>query len=130
MSIYLLVPVVLGALCFIWGRRGPPAEPIRVELDDDHVTLAGPGAPARDLELAELRAVDIFTTDEGPFVEDVFWVLTPLEGEPLVVPSGAEGTSDLLDRLMELEGFDAERVVLAMGSTDNARFACWRRPRS
>ena len=113
----LLIVVLSSGLLLRWLRaREEPAERIRVELNEDRVTLVGPGMPPRSLRLSELSAVDIFTTDQGPFVEDVFWMLTPISGDPLVVPSGAEGNPMLLDRLLELDGFDAECVVAAAGS--------------
>lgn len=126
--ISVFVLLLLGAVAVLGRLRGPaPAvAPVGVKLGEDSVTLAGVGVSARTVQISGLRAVDIFTTDQGPFVEDVFWVLTPASGAPLVVPSGAEGIGALVDRLLDLEGFDHESVGVAMGSTDNARFPCWR----
>ncbi|HYE96399.1 MAG TPA: hypothetical protein VD962_09330 [Rubricoccaceae bacterium] len=72
----------------------------------------------------ELEEVSIVTTDEGPFVDDVFWVLAGASGGCLV-PSETEGVDALLARLQRLPGFDNEAVIAAMGSTGRARFVCW-----
>jgi hypothetical protein len=74
----------------------------------------------------ELQEVFILTTDEGPFSEDVFWVLSG-NGKGCAVPSGAEGMKELLPRLQALPGFNNEAVVQAMGSTSHAKFVCWSR---
>jgi hypothetical protein len=66
-------------------------------------------------------------TDEGPFVDDVFFLLLGNDGKGCCVPPGAEGSGPLLDRLQALPGFDNGKVIEAMGSTGNARFVCWRK---
>ncbi|MEP6607984.1 MAG: hypothetical protein ABJA83_04835 [Burkholderiaceae bacterium] len=73
-----------------------------------------------------LQEVCIITTDDGPYGDDVFWVLL---GEPggCAVSSIAEGSRELVTRLQELAGFDNEVVIRAMGSTSNAKFVCWKR---
>ena len=35
--------------------------------------------------------------------------------------------NELLSRLQQLPGFDNEAVIKAMGSTNNAKFLCWKR---
>jgi len=45
------------------------------------------------------------------------------------VPASAEGFDALLARVQQLPGFDDEAVVAAMGSSTNARFDVWQRPR-
>jgi hypothetical protein len=74
----------------------------------------------------DLEVVAIETTDEGPFVTDVFWLL-PGETSGCVVPLGATGEDLMLKRLQILPGFDNETLTKAMSSTSNARFVLWRR---
>jgi hypothetical protein len=99
-----------------------------VILDDRGVTVRGPGGAGESLPWAELRAVEIVTTDAGPWAEDVFWLLHGREGG-IAVPQGAEGMSALLERLQALPGFDNGAVLRAMASTENVRFPVWRAPR-
>ena len=74
----------------------------------------------------DLEVVAIETTDEGPFVADVFWNFAG-KTSSCVVPLGATGDEALLTRVQSLPGFDNEMLVKAMTSTSNERFVLWRR---
>jgi len=86
-----------------------------------------PGGKAEKVRWDDLREVAIVTTDGGPWRDDVLWVLEGDDGG-CVVGSEAEGAAGLLPRLQQLPGFDNKAVIAAMGSADNARFVCWKRP--
>lgn len=94
-----------------------------VSFDTVGVSYTLPGGVARRITWADLRSVEIVTTNEGPFVEEVFWVLHGT-GAPLVIPQSASGSDALLARLQELPGFDNEAVIAAMSSAGK-RFLCW-----
>lgn len=76
---------------------------------------------------ADLCEVSIETTDQGPFVDDVFWVLAG-GGRFCRISSTAEGMEELLEKLGELPGFNHKAVIVAMSVATNARFDCWRKP--
>jgi hypothetical protein len=76
---------------------------------------------------SDLEIVSIQTTDRGPAVDDVFWVLGGNESG-CVVPSESEGMDLLLPRLQRLPGFDNKAVIAAMACAENREFLCWRRP--
>jgi hypothetical protein len=97
-----------------------------VAFDDERVVRRLPDGKEESVRWDDLQEVQIITTDEGPFVDDVFWLLLGSSGG-CVVPSETEGTEALLDRLQQLPGFDNEAVIRAMGTTSNDRFLCWRR---
>lgn len=75
---------------------------------------------------ADLLGVALQTTDQGPAVDDMFFLLGYREGS-LVVPSEAVGADQLLERLQQLPGFDNEAVVSASASMHNEIFLCWDR---
>jgi hypothetical protein len=75
---------------------------------------------------SDLVSVRIVTTSGGPFLDDVFWVLSGRDGSACVVPNGRE--EDLLPRLQKLPGFDHNAVINAMTCTDDAEFLCWTAP--
>lgn len=105
---------------------GPERE--QVTFDDEGVTRRMADGSTESVRWDELEEVFILTTDEGPFVEDVFWMLARGEGKGgCAVPQGAEGSDQLLERLQQLPGFDNDAVIAAMMSTSNAKFVCWRR---
>jgi hypothetical protein len=85
----------------------------KVTFDVGGIAYTLPDGTARRVEWSDLRAVEIATTDGGPFAEDVFWVLHST-GSPLLVPQSAGGSDALLTRLQELPGFDSRAVIAAM----------------
>ena len=77
---------------------------------------------------SELREVGILTTDAGPAVDDVFWMLVDAPERGCLIPSETAGMGELLKRLQALPGFDSAAVIEAMGSSRNAKFVCWVKP--
>ena len=97
-----------------------------VTFDDRGVTCRRIGGVVESVAWDDLHSVEIRTTDEGPFVEDVFLVLHAAGGG-CVVPQEAEGFADLIGRLQRLPGFDNGALISAMTCAENATFPCWRR---
>ena len=100
-------------------RRHPEAA-IVVGFDDECLWCDWPHDPRQQIAWRDLRSVTIRTTDEGPFQPDVFWQLEAVDGSGVVYPNGATGSTDALDRLQELPGFDNEAILEAMGTTMDA----------
>lgn len=110
-----------------WGQALRTRD--QVTFDDEGVTRTRRDGLVEYVAWDDLLSVDIATTNEGPWVDDVFWLLSA-GNHGYVVPSEAEGMGELLLRLQELPGFDDGAVIRAMGCTDNELFAVWRRDRS
>jgi hypothetical protein len=116
-----------------WGTEDPnrprlyPECLCTVELSDASVSCTSPSGYVESVDWDDLRRVEIVTTDEGPFLPNVFWVLHGSE-RGCVVPQGATGERALLERLQKLPGFRNEAVIEAVPSTVNCRFLCWERP--
>ena len=110
---------------FHWLKKRLSANgPCTVSFDDDSITCRRSGGLVESVKWSDLRAVVIKTTDTGPWVDDVFWVLAGRAGG-CVVPSESRGMDQLLGRLQRLPGFDNEAVMDAMQSTENRDFLCW-----
>jgi len=78
------------------------------------------------VRIHDLDEIGVETTDQGPFVEDVFWVLrrskTRLRiGDPHPI------SKMLMECFQSLEGFDWRPFIEAQICTDNRYFVCWRR---
>lgn len=118
----------MAFLSRIFGGKNNPAAKRNetVQFDDTKVTRTMRDGKHETIQWSELREVAIITTDEGPFVDDVFWVLSGTDTGCLV-PSEADGAKELLARLQKLPGFNNESVIKAMGSTGNGKFVCWRK---
>ena len=96
-------------------------------LDGQTITFKRPFGRSVSVRIDELDEIGIETTDQGPFVEDVFWILQRGEmririGDPHPV------FKMLMDRFGSLEGFDWRPFTEAMSCIDNRYFLCWRRP--
>ncbi|HSU17194.1 hypothetical protein [Longimicrobium sp.] len=107
----------------------PEPKPPRmsVRTDEAGIHAAFPNGKSWTVEWAELERVAIRTTDEGPFADDVIWMLQTPQGV-YGIPQGVDGEPELLERLQSLPGFDNEAVIAAMGSVENQTFLCWERP--
>ncbi|HEY7611073.1 MAG TPA: hypothetical protein VIF14_17735 [Alphaproteobacteria bacterium] len=100
---------------------------IMVDIDEEWIVCRRGLTRREAVRWSDLKAVLIETTDQGPFQNDVFWVLVG-EASRCVVPQEAEGSQQLLAKLQTLAGFDSAAVVEAMGSAENRTFVCWRKP--
>ena len=97
-----------------------------VTFDDTAVRRVSPEGGVEEVRWDDLAEVRIVTTSDGPFSENVHWLLVRSDGEGIAV-QGSSVKDDLLGRLQALPGFDHEQMALAMGSTDDAQFLCWQR---
>lgn len=99
-------------------------QPATVTFDDEAVRYHRFDGQTETVRWSELQIVFIQTTDDGPFADDVFWVLGSAESN-CVIPSETEGLSLLLERLQDLPGFNNDAVIQAMSCTENQTFVCW-----
>ena len=97
-----------------------------VAVDDEGVVRRMANGQTESVRWDDLREVHVITTDQGPFLDDVFWLLIGDEGG-CAVPSEAEGAAELLERLQQLPKFDNCAVIAAMGCTENNSFSVWHR---
>jgi len=99
-----------------------------VRQDGDRISAADPDGSVRSVVLADLHRVAIETNDSGPLAADVWWLLFGADDHvACAFPQGATGEQALIDRLMDLPGFDHQTMIAAMGSIENAVFPVWRR---
>ena len=94
-----------------------------ITFDDTGVRRVSPEGGVEEVRWDDLTEVRNVTTADGPFTEDVYWLLAGSDETGVAVP-GSSVTDDLLDRLQGLPGFDNEQMIQAMTSTDNASFLC------
>jgi hypothetical protein len=100
-----------------------------IEIDDEGVTSWRPSGVER-VRWDDLVEIGIVTTDEGPFCEDLFWLLVAADGSGCVVGGEIAGQIGLLAALQRrFPDLDNQKVIEAACSVDDARFVCWRRER-
>lgn len=107
-----------------------PAATPSLTVDDAGVRRQLADGRVESVAWSDLESVEILTTCDGPFAEDVFFLLFAADGKGCAVPHGAAMETDLLARLQALPGFDNMAAIAAMGSAVERRFPCWRRMRS
>lgn len=111
---------------FDFFRRSSKTGTHRIQLNDACVTYQRADGTRETMRWDELEEVGIVTTADGPFAEDVYWVLLgPDRRTGCAIPACASGMDQLIARLQQLPDFDNDAVIRAMGSTSEARFECW-----
>ncbi|HEU4886298.1 MAG TPA: hypothetical protein VFV49_00320 [Thermoanaerobaculia bacterium] len=107
-----------------------PESLFAVTADATHVGVVDPTGQARRTSWSLVERLLIRTTDEGPFLPDVFWEIEPVEEPSLVFPGGATGEAEFLRTAQaRLPGFNNDQVIAAMASTSNQEFVVWERDR-
>lgn len=96
-----------------------------VEYDETGVTCTYPDGHAESVAWVDLRVVTIQNTSDGPFVDDIFWILIGAAGG-CVVPSESVGMQALQTRLGQLPGFNWEAAIASVTCTDDREFLCWK----
>jgi len=115
----------MGLLSRLFKQPKPPGRNV-VVFNGDKIVRTLPDGRVESVRWDDLQKVEIMTTDEGPFAEDVYWMLKGVTGG-CAIPSQAQGMKELLSRLQQLPGFKNEAVIKATASADNATFLCWSR---
>lgn len=102
--------------------------PATVEFDDLQVRCDWPEDESTSMRWDEISTVTLVTTDEGPWIEDVYWILEDGNADQIVIPHGASGHEEFLAEMQRrFPGFNDDAVIQAMGTTSNDTFLVWSR---
>lgn len=120
--------VCLVASLFSLRRRPArklPAQAGRLTIDEVGITRT-----AKDLRehvaWIDIASVRIMTTDQGPWIEDVFFIIDSRKGDGCVVPHDLAVHGGLLEALQaRLDGMDNGAVIEAMTSIEKRIFTIW-----
>lgn len=124
---------MINKLKLIFGRQKSdaltPEATVVVTFDAAGIRCSRPNNKQEYITWEKLDAVLIETTDEGPMLPDVFWLLLTKDmTSGCAIPQGATGEKELLEEMQRrLPGFDNEMLINAMTSTNNQRFLVWER---
>jgi hypothetical protein len=98
-----------------------------VRLSDEAVSCERPDGQVERVAWDDLRRVEILKTPDGPLRPDTFWVLSgSVSG--CVIPWGATGDRELLERLQRLPQFDNHAVINTAPKTESSMTLCWQSP--
>lgn len=122
---FFVLCLIVGVLSLfgVLPRERPPDE--HLTIDDEGITRT-----ARNLRehvaWADIVRICIMTNDQGPYLEDVYFVIEGRNGEGCVVSHELATRGRLLESLHErLDGVNNKEVIEAMLSTSNNVFTIW-----
>ena len=122
-----LIAEVLAETTTANGRlKLKPESDYTVSVSETDVICSRPGSTNESVKWNDLQRVEILTTADGPFAPDMFWVLYG-STDGCVIPWGATGESELINRLQALPGFRNDVIVNAVSLTTNNQLPCWER---
>lgn len=112
-------------------RRNPedklyPESRFIVRLTEEAVLCERPDGRIERVAWDDLQRVEILITPDGPFSPDSFWVLHGSDCG-CVIPWGAIGNQELLERLQQLPHFDNMAILNAAPKTEEFRTLCWQK---
>lgn len=123
-SHFLINGAILNGIVF---RKAIERNTPLFEFDELHGSIRLPGESPRLIPWSDVSKIEIVTTDQGPWEEDVWWLFYLNEQEiPIDMPQGTQNHERIFD---VLESFFTDvrmdRISKAMGSTSNAKFEVW-----
>jgi hypothetical protein len=118
---------VCAAIFLFFLPRFLPRSTESVEIDEVGIRRVA-GRIKERVEWDQIKSVRIVTTGDGPFVEDVYFLIDAQDGKGCCISHEAATSANLLQALdRRLKNIDNEEVIRAMGSTSNATFLIWSR---
>src|SRR6185503_14928778 len=103
------------------------SEPLtEVVMTQDTISCTRPNGDIDEVRWDDLERVEVLTSDAGPDVTDVYFILGGSDTE-CIIPMGSAGDEHLLEKLQTLPGFDNAAYSTAMSSTEDGRFVVWQK---
>jgi hypothetical protein len=123
---FFAVCLVIGVLQMLGVWRPPQTAPLdRLTIDDVGITRTAKGL-REHVAWSDIERVRILTNDQGPWVEDVFFVIDGKSGGGCVVGHDLAVRNELLNALQSrLAGVDNAAVIAAMTQCENCVFTIW-----
>jgi hypothetical protein len=127
--ILFLIGSVLGVLYLnAYFAERALRKPVKsaIDIDDLGVTRHLDKGKTEQIRWDQLEKIEIITTSDGPWGEDVFWVFHE-DDKGCVVPNSDPRVGELIQKIESFEAYDANAVIAAMGSASEATFLVWQR---
>jgi len=117
---------MVGGIVSIWHDPRGDGNPFE-QLTIDEVGITRTARRLREhVAWADITRVRIMTTDQGPQLEDVYFIVEGKSGQGCMVPHDLAVRRGLLEALQaRLEGLDNAAVIEAMTSVENRVFTIW-----
>jgi len=108
------------------GHNGKNGSWPSYTLDESGLSEVSANGPGRKYLWSEVQHVGILTTADGPFSEDIFFIIKT-DSQDICITDEQATRINLFDGFHHLPGFDYEQAAAAMCSTSEASFPCWDR---
>ncbi|GEM_PF-1970481 len=99
------------------------------ELTEEGALFGYPHELKQELTWEKVTKIEILTSSEGPWSEDLWWAIFQ-EGmeEPALIPNCTKNITAIFEVLeTRFNGVSMENIQKAMGSTSNAQFLIWQK---
>lgn len=96
-----------------------------VSVDDTGVRRRLADGSEEAVAWTELQSVMVRVIPDGPWNEDVFFMLVGNDGKGTAVPSGDPAADALIERLQTLPGFDNDKFIEAMTTDADQAYVVW-----
>jgi len=129
LRLLVLFAVGVGAALLVGWLRSALARrraaPPTVTVDERGVSRRTLDGREERVAWGELVQVSIVTTENGPFDDDLFFLLQDGDGSGCAVGNAEAEASGLVARLQRLPRFDNEALIQAAACAIEAHFVCW-----
>ncbi|PCJ01127.1 MAG: hypothetical protein COB15_01450 [Flavobacteriales bacterium] len=118
----------MGLFDKLFKKTEQPEDRFKVTINDEFIMVEHPQRKTEKVIWKNITEIRIITTDEGPWMPDVWLALFGKEeGDGCLIPQGAEGWEQVYNIVSEYEGFDFEQFINSMGCAENEQFLVWRK---
>lgn len=105
-------------------RTQPKSKQPEYTVDAEGFTQINGDDAGQKFPWSDVRHVGIITTSDGPFFDDVFFIIQ-FANKNICLTSFQAEDMKLMSYFNILPGFRYESAIEAMGSVDDASFHCW-----
>ena len=95
-------------------------------IEDSGIVFVRGSRVRESVPWSDIDRIVIHTTAQGPFDDDVFFVVET-STTSFWIPQPAPGVDTLLQRFQQWDGFQSAQVIEAMSCCENSEFVCWER---
>ena len=96
-----------------------------VSVDDTGVRRVLADGSEEAVTWSDLSSVMVRVIPDGPWNEDVFFMLVGHDGKGTAGPSGDPAADALIERLQSLPGFDNDKFIEAMTTDADQAYVVW-----
>ena len=116
----------MGIFDFFKNKRSLYPEKLwKVKIQNDQVFSTDPKGETQFILINAIESILIQTNDSGPFGIDFWWYVHD-GSKTIQITQGATGEDEMIIELQRLAGFNNDEFILAIASTENNEFICYK----